>query len=106
MSQVRTKGMSATELMQHVAALDKQIQDMHLLLAVIAYYQEDKRITVPIRDLQALPKGSSVQFSYNRKTDQYEIDWVPPPEEKGAGLVLPITADGERAAELVRSSVS
>jgi hypothetical protein len=101
----RTKGASATELVTMVASLEKQVQDMMLILAAVAYIQDDKMFSVSIEDIKRLPPGSSIDFSYNKKLDQYEFAYVPPKEEPTAGLILPISADGEKAAELVRASV-
>jgi hypothetical protein len=96
--------MTANELMAHIAALELQIRDMMTILGAIAYIQEDKMFSVSITDMKVMPPGSSVDFSFNRKLDQYEFSYVPPAPEPSAGLILPLSADGEKAAELVRES--
>lgn len=101
---IRTKGMTANELMAHIAGLELQIRDMMNILAAIAFIQEDKMFDVSIAQIMTLPKGASVDFSFNKKLDRYEFTYVPPVEQI-AGLILPITADGEKAAELVRDSI-
>jgi hypothetical protein len=103
---VRTKGMTANELMAHIATLELQIKDMMTILASIAFLQDDKMFSVSIKDMTNMPKGSSVEFSFNKKLDQYEFTYIPPPPEPSAGLILPLTADGEKAAALVRASAA
>jgi hypothetical protein len=103
---VRTKGMTANELMAHIAGLELQLRDMMTILASIAFLQDDKMFSVSIKDMQALPKGSSVDFSFNRALDQYEFTYIPPAAEPSAGLILPITADGDKASAELRSTVN
>lgn len=103
---VRTKGMTANELMAHIATLELQIRDMMTILAAIAFLQDDKMFSVSIRDMTALPWGSSVDFSFNRVLDQYEFTYIPPAPALSAGLILPLTADGDKAAAELRSTIT
>jgi hypothetical protein len=74
----RTKGATATELVGIITALEKQVADNMLILALIAFNQPDKVFTVSIPELQELPQGASVDVSFNKKTQAYEFRYVAP----------------------------
>lgn len=109
---VRTKGMTANELMAHISDLETQIvglelhiKDMMGILAAIAFLQEDKMFDVSVSQIAAMPPGSSVDFAFNKKLDQYEFTYVPPPPEPSAGLILPISASAEKVVEELHSTI-
>jgi hypothetical protein len=76
----RTKNATAGELMHMLTAAEKAADDMRLMLALIAYLQEDKIFTVSIPDLKSMPNGSSVDISFNKVLQQYEFKYVAPGE--------------------------
>jgi len=97
--------MSASDLVGVVTGLEKQVQDMMLILATIAYMQEDGVFTVSLTELGKLPKGSSVDFSFNKKTQEYEFMFVPPAEAKGPSLVLPASVHPDTVKSLQNPSL-
>ena len=74
----RTKGASATELMSIIAGLEKQVADNMLILAAIAFHQDDKVFEVIIEEIKAIPAGSSVDVAFYKPTQSYQFKYAPP----------------------------
>jgi hypothetical protein len=85
-----SKNPTATDLVQSLAALEARLRDLMIIMAAIAYTQEDKMFSVPVAVISEIA-GASVDFSFNKKTQEYEFQYVPPAPEPSAGLILPVS---------------
>lgn len=52
-------------------ALEQQMRDLRLVLALLAYQQDDHTLHVPVKDLQMMPPGMELQVTFDREHDQY-----------------------------------
>ena len=102
------RGPTLTEVMSKMAELELRVRDFMHIFSAIAYMQDDKKFDVSINDIRNVPKGSSVDFSFNRKTDTYEFSWVPPVESPEATkensdgkLLLPASAINNADEKLI-----
>jgi hypothetical protein len=58
--------------------LQKSLTDLRNILAVIAYQQEDKTLTVPVSALEAMPKGCELEVSFDSVHGNYNFKCVEP----------------------------
>ena len=91
----KTKFPTANEVMQNTVELEIRLRDMMTIFAAIAMLQDDKMFSVPLATIEQLPKGASVDFSFNMKTREYEFTYVAPTDTPTAK---------ELRAELVANS--
>src|ERR1700675_3242665 len=56
--------------------LEKNLKDLRTVLAVIAYNQDDHLLTVPVKALQELPKGSELEVSFDSVHGNYNFRLV------------------------------
>jgi hypothetical protein len=103
-----SRGPTLSEVMTKMAELELRVRDFMLIFSAIAYMQEDKKFDVSITDIKNVPKGSSCDFSFNRRTDMYEFAWVPPvesPEATGQNaegkLIVPASAISNADEKLI-----
>ena len=70
--------------------LEKSLRDLRNVLAVIAYQQEDKILTVPVSALEDLPKGCQLEVSFDAAHSNYNFKCIIPLDEtatpEGPGL--------------------
>jgi hypothetical protein len=58
--------------------LEKSLRDLRNILAVIAYQQEDKILTVPVSALEEMPKGCTLEVSFDSAHGNYNFKCVLP----------------------------
>lgn len=67
------------QMISDYATLEKTLKDLRNVLAVIAYQQEDKILTVPVTALEAMPKGCQLEVSFDSAHGNYNFKCVVPP---------------------------
>jgi hypothetical protein len=100
----RSEFPSANALTQKVVELEVRLRDMMVIMAAISFTQEDKMFSVPVAVIEQIA-GASVDFSFNRVTQEYEFRYVPPAPveetvESPSGLILPASVHPEREKAL------
>jgi hypothetical protein len=71
------RGPSLKEIMLENGSLRKALQDTTSMLALICYMQEDKSLTVSVKELAELPAGSYVDVSFDKTLQAYTLRWQP-----------------------------
>jgi len=77
------------QMISDYESLEKSIRDMRNVLAVIAYQQEDHILSVPVSALQALPKGSELEVSFDKDFGQYNFRVIMPNANQGSETPVP-----------------
>jgi hypothetical protein len=60
--------------------LERSLRDLRNVLAVIAWQQEDKTLSVPFTALEAMPAGVALEVSIDRVCGNYNFRAIPPAE--------------------------
>ncbi len=70
-----------TQMISDYEALEKSLSDLRNVLAVVAYNQEDRTLTVPVSYIRDLPPGCELQVTYDKVLEQYHFECVLPDAE-------------------------
>jgi hypothetical protein len=73
----KTKFPTAGELTQSVVEMEVRLRDMMSIMAAIAFTQPDRLFSVPVAVIEQI-RGASVDFSFNRATQEYEFRYINP----------------------------